>query len=142
VVAADHAELALPEVTLGLVPDSGGLLRLPRRLPQNLAAELLLTAGACLPTRRTPAAWWRRGSGGELLDAALALAGRICAAGPLAVAAVMEVLERTHGLGIEQGFDLLRSGSLPDYQAMLRSADAEEGPASLLRRACPRWSGR
>ena len=29
VVAADHAEFALTEVTLGIVPDAGGMLRLP-----------------------------------------------------------------------------------------------------------------
>src|SRR6266436_5217709 len=34
VVAADHAEFALTEVTLGLVADAGGLLRLPARLPR------------------------------------------------------------------------------------------------------------
>src|SRR5215471_8582541 len=33
VVAAEHAEFALTEVTLGLVPDAGGLLRLASRLP-------------------------------------------------------------------------------------------------------------
>ena len=42
-VAAEHAELALPEVGLGLVADSGGLLRLPRRLPAPVAADMLLT---------------------------------------------------------------------------------------------------
>ena len=42
-VVADHAELALPEVRVGVVADSGGLLRLPRRLPAAIARELLLT---------------------------------------------------------------------------------------------------
>src|SRR5262245_65973236 len=43
VVAGEHAEFALTEVTLGLVPDAGGVLRLPARLPRPIAAELLLT---------------------------------------------------------------------------------------------------
>jgi len=43
VVAAEHAEFALTEVTLGLVPDAGGLLRLPSRLPRAIAMEYLLT---------------------------------------------------------------------------------------------------
>src|ERR1700739_2007571 len=42
VVAAEHAEFALTEVTLGLVPDAGGLLRLPARLPRPIAVEDLL----------------------------------------------------------------------------------------------------
>jgi enoyl-CoA hydratase/carnithine racemase len=43
VVAVTEARFSLPEVKLGLVADSGGVLRLPRRLPRALAMELLLT---------------------------------------------------------------------------------------------------
>ncbi len=39
VVAADHSEFALTEATLGLVADSGGVLRLPKRLPRAIALE-------------------------------------------------------------------------------------------------------
>lgn len=49
VVAADHAEFALPEVRLGIVADSGGLLRVPARVPRAVAMEWLLTG------RRIPA---------------------------------------------------------------------------------------
>src|SRR2546429_2123557 len=42
-VAAEHAEFSLPETGLGIIPDSGGVLRLPRRLPRPVAVELLLT---------------------------------------------------------------------------------------------------
>src|SRR4029077_5619162 len=45
VVAASHAEFAFPEATLGLVPDAGGLLRLPARGPRP-------GAGGGLRTRR------------------------------------------------------------------------------------------
>lgn len=43
IVASESAEFALPEVKLGMVADSGGLLRLPQRLPRAIALELLLT---------------------------------------------------------------------------------------------------
>ena len=43
VVAAEHAEFGLTEVTLGLVADAGGLLRLPARIPRAIALEYLLT---------------------------------------------------------------------------------------------------
>src|SRR5215469_8485930 len=36
VIAANHAEFALTEVTLGLVADAGGVLRLPARLPRPI----------------------------------------------------------------------------------------------------------
>src|SRR5215469_17966032 len=43
VVAAEHADFRLPETGLGIIPDSGGVLWLPRRLPRAIAVELLLT---------------------------------------------------------------------------------------------------
>jgi crotonobetainyl-CoA hydratase len=142
-VVADHAELALPEVRLGLVADSGGLLRLPARLPRALATELLLTG------RRMPAAEAvERGlanrvvPGGDLLDAALDLARQVRAAAPLAVAAVLEVTEATAALDVAAGFDLLRHGRLPAYQAVLGSDDAVEGPLAFTEGRPPRWSGR
>src|SRR2546430_12737973 len=54
VVAADHAEFALTEVTLGLVADAGGPPRPPPRPPRGLAAGYLLTG------RRAPARAARR----------------------------------------------------------------------------------
>lgn len=42
-IAANTARFALPEVEHGLIAASGGLVRLPRRLPAPLAVELLLT---------------------------------------------------------------------------------------------------
>ena len=43
VVAADTAKFGLPEVKRGLVAAAGGLLRLPRRIPYQIAMELALT---------------------------------------------------------------------------------------------------
>ena len=43
VVAVPGARFSLPEVKLGFIPDSGGIFRLPRRMPHPLAMEMLLT---------------------------------------------------------------------------------------------------
>src|SRR5690606_16886099 len=42
VVADETAQFALPEVKVGLVAAAGGLVRLPRALPQKLATEMIL----------------------------------------------------------------------------------------------------
>lgn len=142
-VVADHAELALPEVRVGVVADAGGLLRLPRRLPEAVAREMLLTGRRM--TAEEAARWGlanRVVPGPRLLDAALALAHEICAAAPLAVAAVQEVLAATAALDVPEGFARLRSGDLPAYQRMLRSEDAVEGPRAFAERREPRWHGR
>jgi crotonobetainyl-CoA hydratase len=143
VVAAEHAEFALTEVTLGLVPDAGGVLRLPARLPRAIAVEYLLT-GKRLSAAE--AARWglvnRVVPGGELMAAARELAGAICAAAPLAVAAVLEILRETEGTSVPRGYELLRTGDLPAYRAMLGSQDAQEGARAFAERRAPRWQGR
>lgn len=142
VVAAEHAEFALTEVTLGLVADAGGLLRLPPRLPRPIALEYLLTGrrfGAA------EAARWglvnRVVPGPEVLGAALELARAICAAAPLSVAAVLEILRATEGAGVVEGYEILRSGSLPAYRTQIDSDDAKEGARAFAERRAPVWRG-
>ncbi len=143
VVAAEHAEFALPEVTLGIVPDAGGLLRLPARIPRPIAVEILLTgrrfsaaeaAGWRLVNRVVPAA--------ELMTAAGELADAICAAAPLAVAAVLEILRETEGTGTAAGYAIQRGDAMPAYRAMLGSQDAQEGARAFAERRAPQWQGR
>ena len=42
-LAADHAQFSLPEMQRGFVADAGAIQRLPRRVPYNVAVELMLT---------------------------------------------------------------------------------------------------
>nr|WP_314174470.1 enoyl-CoA hydratase-related protein [Streptomyces sp. DSM 40971] len=142
-VADAHAEFALPEVRIGLIPDSGGVLRLPRRLPRAVAAELLLTGrrfGAAEAAR-----WGLVNRVAEppetALECALRLAHSIRECAPLAVAALKEVLCATEQLGIEEAFARMRDPDLWRYRAMLASADAREGPRAFAERRVPRWTG-
>ena len=143
IVAADTAEFALPEVKLGMLADSGGVLRLPRRLPQVIANELMMTGrrmGAAeagqwgLVNRVVPAA--------HLMDAARALADQVVAAAPLPIAALKQVLRATESQPVEQAYRSLRGGGLPAYAAMLASDDAKEGPLAFSEKRPPRWRGR
>ena len=43
IVAAEHAEFALTEASIGLIADAGGVIRLPRSLPRAIAMEMLMT---------------------------------------------------------------------------------------------------
>jgi crotonobetainyl-CoA hydratase len=143
IVLAEHAELALPEVRVGVVADSGGLLRLPRRLPIAIAHELVLTG-----RRMTAAEAARWGLANrvvpltELMDAALGLAHEITAGAPLAVAAAQEVLAQTASLDVRDGFARMRSGELAAYARMLGSEDAVEGPRAFAEKRTPEWRGR
>jgi enoyl-CoA hydratase/carnithine racemase len=93
VVAARDSSFGLPEVRRGLIADSGGLLRLPRRVPQAIAIEYALTGD---PLPAVEAHRWglvnRLTDPGAALAAARELAGRISRNGPLAVRTTKRVL--------------------------------------------------
>ncbi|MDN5791046.1 MAG: crotonobetainyl-CoA hydratase, partial [Micrococcales bacterium] len=139
IVAADHAEFALPEVRLGLVADSGGLQRLPARIPQAIARELLLTG------RRMDApeaARWGLVNSVVPLEAldesALSLARQICANAPLSIAATLEVLRETAGQTVAAGLATMRT-RLPQYAKVAASDDAREGSLAFVERRPAQW---
>jgi crotonobetainyl-CoA hydratase len=143
VVAATDAEFGFPETGLGIIPDAGGVLRLPRRLPRPLAVELLLTGRRVSAAEALEHGLVNRVVGAADLTAAAAeLAARIVAAAPLAVAAVLEVLGATEAGSVEDGYRAMRSGRLSHYLAMLASEDAAEGPTAFAERRSPVWKGR
>lgn len=141
IVAADSAVFALPEVRLGMLADSGGVLRLPRRLPQAIAREMLLT-GRRMDAQE--ALRWglinRVVTPDTLVGAAHDMAMQIVAAAPLAIGALKQVLHATEVENVQQGFRTMRSGALGAYQAMLESDDALEGPRAFAEKRPPLWS--
>ncbi|WP_405875248.1 enoyl-CoA hydratase-related protein [Streptomyces sp. NBC_00005] len=142
IVAAEHAEFALTEATLGLVPDSGGVLRLPRRLPPAIATELLLTGRRM--TASEAARWGlvnHTVPADDLLHSALALARQICRSAPLAVSAIKELTRTTEGLRLKDAFAAMRGPGMPSYRAVLASQDAKEGPAAFAEKRRPVWTG-
>ncbi|MEX2274011.1 MAG: enoyl-CoA hydratase-related protein [Actinomycetota bacterium] len=143
IVASSDAEFFLPEVNLGFVPDAGGVLRLPKRLPRAVAVELLLTG------RRMgadEAARWgvvnRVSEPGRALEEARALAEPILAAAPMAVRAIKAILRATDELSVQQGYRALRDASIPAYDAVMASEDADEGPRAFAEGRPPVWRDR
>jgi enoyl-CoA hydratase len=139
VVAAQDATFGLFEVTHGLVPPEGGIVRLPERVPRNIALELLLT-GDPLPAVRAEQLGLvnHLTAPGKALDRAVELATRIAGNAPLAVAAIKRALtERT-------AFDDQAAFSQQDQivTPVLASADAQEGARALAEKRRPHWQGR
>jgi len=143
IVAADHAEFFLPEVAIGIAPDAGGAIRLPRRIPYHVALEMLLTG------RRMPAGEAHRWGlvnrvvpKEKLIAEAHGLADEIASKAPLAVSAIKQIAVSTAELGERAAFVLLRSGKLEHYDRMLRSEDSREGPRAFNEKRPPVWRGR
>jgi crotonobetainyl-CoA hydratase len=135
IVAAEHAELFLPELSLGVVPDAGGAQRLPRRLPWFVAMDLLLTG------RRLGAAEAeRRGlvrsvvPGAELMNEARRLAEQIASCPPLVVQATKEIARRGEGLSVEETFAAMAAGRFPAYSRALAGSDFLEGAQAFAER--------
>jgi crotonobetainyl-CoA hydratase len=143
VAAEDRAEMFLPEVTIGLIPDAGGVFRLPRRLPRAIATEMLLTGRRMSPGEG--ASWGlvnRVVPPAQLLTEARELAEQVVAAAPLATAALKEVLRASEHLSVEDAYTHLRSGDLAAYERMLASEDIVEGPRAFAEGRTPVWQGR
>jgi crotonobetainyl-CoA hydratase len=145
ILAADHAHFALPEMARGFVPDAGALQRLPRRIPYNIAMELLLTG------RRMDAAEAARWGlvstvlpGSKLMAVAHQMAESIAEGAPLAVRALLEILPAIDRLPLVQSFDKMKRGrsGLPAYERMMISEDFLEGPRAYAEKRKPVWKGR
>ncbi len=139
VVASEISRFGIPEVKRSLVAAAGGLFRLPRAIPRNVAMEAALTGDPISAERAfhfglvnelVPA--------GEALKGAIALADRICANAPLAVRATREIVNEAYVKSDEELWKM--SG-----RAMGRLASTEdfwEGPKAFIEKRAPQWQGK
>lgn len=135
VVSVDSARFGIPEVKRGLFAAGGGV-RLPARIPLAIALEMGLTGDPIDAARAkelglinqvVPAA--------ELRDAALALAARVSANGPLAVQATKQLMLDEIGNGNPSLLGELQ-------KKVFTSEDAKEGATAFAQKRAPEWKGR
>lgn len=127
-VAAEHAELGLPEVGIGIIPGAGGTQRLPRLIGPTRAKDLIFTA------RRIDAAealemgiLSRIVPANQLTDAAKEIAGAIAQNSPLAVAYAKASIDVGLETSIEQGLRFETAA----IRTTLASEDYREGLAAF-----------
>jgi enoyl-CoA hydratase len=139
VVAAATARFGVPEVTRSLVAGAGGALLLAQRVPRALAMELLLTGDPVDAARAAEIGLVNRVvPEGTALDAAVALAERIAANGPLAVIATKQIAYRAADWPADQRWDQAAALQAPVFT----SADAREGARAFAEKRPPVWQGR
>jgi enoyl-CoA hydratase len=138
IVASKDSAFGIPEVKRGLVAGGGGLLRLPERIPYAIAMELALT-GDNLPAQRAHELGLVNvlAEPGAVLDAAIALAEKITANGPLAVAATKRIITESRGWSRDTRF----AEQVKILAPIFMSNDAKEGAIAFAEKRAPRWTG-
>jgi enoyl-CoA hydratase len=139
VVASSAARFGIPEVKRGLIAAAGGLFRLGRHLPPNIAMELALTGDPM--DAATAAAWGivnRLTEPGEALAGARQLAMRIVENAPMSVRLSRKALLQTRSAGDEEAFRI----SAEILEANCATEDFAEGPRAFLEKRPPVWRAR
>ena len=138
-IASDRAEFCKAEIALGFAPPFGGSQRLPRLIGRKRALRMILTGEpitayqACefgLVNEVVPH--------DRLLEEAFALAARIVAMSPLAVAACLGSVTRGINLPIDEGLAVEASY----FARMVPTRDIEEGISAFLEKREPSFTGK
>ncbi|MGP9526588.1 enoyl-CoA hydratase/isomerase family protein [Glutamicibacter sp. AOP5-A2-18] len=138
IYASEKASFGQPEVTLGLVPGFGGSVRLPRRVGNALARELIFTGRRIkaeealrigLANRVVPAE--------ELIDQAVATIEEIAAVAPTAVANAKSALVTMDALNTHDA--LVVEGE--SFQRAFATNDSVEGRSAFVEKRSPKFPG-
>ena len=139
IVASTSARFGIPEVKRCLVAAGGGLFRLPRKIPFNIAMELTLTGDPIDAERAHQLGLvnYLTEAGGALARAK-ELARQIEANAPVAVRASRRILLAAATADEATGWRLSGEG----MNEVLASEDSKEGLVAFIEKRPPNWKGR
>jgi enoyl-CoA hydratase/carnithine racemase len=138
-IAAGDARLALPEVKLGVFPGSGGTIRVPRRIGEARAKQLMFTGEPI--DAETALAWGLVNTvvpPGEALAAARELAARLAAL----PARALQLMKTAVTVGLEHTEADAERRTLALSAEVFRSEDCREGARAFLAREPARFRHR
>lgn len=138
IVAHSGAKFGIPEVKRGLAAAAGGLIKLPDLIPQKIAMELALTGDFIDAKRAYDLGLVNQITEGAALDAAIALADKISANGPLAVRLSKQIIAESRGWAKDEMW--AKQGAL--LPQIFTSQDAREGAAAFAEKRAPNWTGK
>lgn len=137
-IASERAEFCKAEINLGFAPPFGGSQRLPRLIGRKRALRMILTGD--------PISAWEACATGlvnevvaheKLREAAFALAHKIAAKSPLAVAACLGSVTRGINVPIDEGLAIEANY----FARMVSTHDIDEGISAWLGRRVPQFRG-
>jgi enoyl-CoA hydratase len=138
-IASTRAKFGLPEVKLGIIPGYGGTARLPRLVGRGRALELILT-GEMIDAAEA----FRIGlvnrveEPAALMDAALDMARKIAANGPIALALAIEAVDR----GMTTTIDDAQTLESRLFGLLAATEDMREGMQAFIEKRKAGFRGR
>jgi enoyl-CoA hydratase len=139
IIAAESARFGQPEITLAIIPGSGGTQRLTRAVGKAKAMEMILSG------RMIDAAEAERGglvsrvvANDKLLEEALKLADKIAAQSRPAVLAAKEAVNRAFETSLAEGVRFERRL----FHALFSTEDQKEGMAAFVEKRKPQFKHR
>jgi enoyl-CoA hydratase len=136
IIAAESAQFALPEITLGVMPGMGGTQRLTRLVGRAKAMDMILT-GRSIGAREAEQAGLvsRVTATDELLEQALAVAQQIAGFARTATLAAREAVSRAEESGMREGILFERRV----FHGLFATPDQKEGMQAFLQKRPPRF---
>lgn len=140
IVADEVAKFALSEAQVGLIAGAGGLIRLPRAVPQKLANEMILTGRRLTAQEALEHGLVNRVvTAGTALEGARALAKELLSASPTSVRLSLQVMQESHG--IAHTIEAI-THPIDAMDDLLLSEDMFEGLAAFGQKRPPQWKNR
>jgi len=138
-VASRESRFGIPEVKRSLVAAAGGVFRLPRVLPHNVAVELGLTGDPISAQRAYELGMVNQlADAGSALEVALELAARVSANAPVAVQKtrqlMIELADADDTVGLQRSNEVMFE--------LMNTEDFSEGLTAYIEKRPPAWKGR
>jgi enoyl-CoA hydratase/carnithine racemase len=139
IAAEGSYRIGLPEVTLGLLPGTGGTQRLPRLIGRQKALEMMLR-GTTVPPQDALAAGIvdEVVAAAELIDRAVQRATAYATGPTFAIGRIKQATVQGFGMRLDEGLRLERQLLID----LFKSADAKEGVTAFVEKRKPSYTGK
>jgi enoyl-CoA hydratase len=138
IYAAETAKFGLPEITLGLIPGFGGTQRLPRRIGENLAKELIFTGRMISAEEALRLGIVNSVHAPEsLMETVLKTADSIARKGRFSLQAAKQCINRGLDVDVASGCKIEADA----FALCLASIDAKEGTQAFLEKRKAEFKG-